>query len=46
MLGFGVPILLVVLALLGAVTAFTMIRTRDAAASMVGARQSAGQRTL
>jgi predicted MFS family arabinose efflux permease len=37
---------LVALALLGAVTAFTMIRTRDAAASMVGARQSAGQSTL
>lgn len=36
---------LVGLALLGALAAFTLIRTRDAAASMVRAPQSAGQRT-
>lgn len=37
---------LLALALLGATTAFTLIRTRDAAASMVGPRQSAGESTL
>ena len=37
---------LLAFALLGGITAFTLIRTRDAAASMVGAGQSVGQSTL